>query len=278
MQIASRIIYGTAWKKEETTALVISAVLEGFRAIDTACQPKHYREDLVGEALEVLRKEHGVNREELFLQTKYTPIKGHDTKLPLPYNPNDSIRDQIQTSFQKSLANLKTTYLDSYLLHSPFKTLEQTLEAWHALMSLQDEGKVGMIGVSNTYDVNLLFALGRARKVQVVQNRWCEQNEWDRAVHNYCRGNNFMYQSFWTLTGNPSLLKHPALLAIAAASSCTPEQAVFKFVQHEGITPLSGTTKSAHMRQDLAVHELWIPEFVDESNSHRNTIRKFLWG
>ncbi len=38
-----RLIYGTAWKKEATTQLVIQAILNGFRGIDTACQPKHYR-------------------------------------------------------------------------------------------------------------------------------------------------------------------------------------------------------------------------------------------
>ena len=38
-----RLIYGTAWKKEATTKLVVQAVLNGFRGIDTACQPKHYR-------------------------------------------------------------------------------------------------------------------------------------------------------------------------------------------------------------------------------------------
>jgi len=57
-------------KKERTTALVVSAVLAGFRAIDTACQPKHYREDLVGDALQVLHEKHGYKREDLFVQTK----------------------------------------------------------------------------------------------------------------------------------------------------------------------------------------------------------------
>ncbi len=38
-----RLIYGTAWKKEATAQLVIKAILNGFRGIDTACQPKHYR-------------------------------------------------------------------------------------------------------------------------------------------------------------------------------------------------------------------------------------------
>ena len=48
---------GTAWKKERTVELVVAAVHSGFRAIDTACQPKHYREDLVGEALLRLAEE-----------------------------------------------------------------------------------------------------------------------------------------------------------------------------------------------------------------------------
>jgi len=44
-------IYGTAWKKENTTRLVQEALISGFTAVDTAAQPRHYREDLVGEAL-----------------------------------------------------------------------------------------------------------------------------------------------------------------------------------------------------------------------------------
>jgi len=47
---------------------------------------------------------------------------------------------------------------------------------------LQDEGKVRLIGVSNTYDVRILASLGKARKVQVVQNGWYEGNEWDQKV------------------------------------------------------------------------------------------------
>ena len=46
------MLYGTAWKKETTTPLVVAALRTGFRGIDTACQPKHYREDLVGKALQ----------------------------------------------------------------------------------------------------------------------------------------------------------------------------------------------------------------------------------
>ncbi len=52
------IIYGTAWKKERTADLVVKAIQAGFRGIDTACQPKHYNEPLLGVALNRL-KDHG---------------------------------------------------------------------------------------------------------------------------------------------------------------------------------------------------------------------------
>lgn len=55
--------YGTAWKGERTTDLVFQALEAGFIAIDTAAQPRHYREELVGEALrETLKR--GVSRTE----------------------------------------------------------------------------------------------------------------------------------------------------------------------------------------------------------------------
>ncbi|KAF8210668.1 NADP-dependent oxidoreductase domain-containing protein [Mycena galopus ATCC 62051] len=249
--MAGKIIYGTAWKEYRTAALVEAAVLKGFRAIDTACQPKHYREDLVGEALLTLQSK-GIKREDLFLQTKYTPIGGHTTSKPLPYDPATSITTQIQTSFAKSLSNLHTTYLDSYILHSPLPTLEETLEAWAALGALQDAGQVKKIGVSNTYDVHTLQALSAVRPVQVVQNRWHEKNRWDRDVCSYCRDNAIEYQSFWTLSGSPSLLATPELVHIAQASGCTPAQVLFKLAMMKGVTPLSGTTNEAHMEDGVA--------------------------
>ena len=61
-------------------------------------------------------------------------------------------------------------------------------------MQLQDEGKVRMIGVSNTYDVRILNALCELRKVQVVQNRWYEGNDWDKDVCSYCLVRGIQYQ------------------------------------------------------------------------------------
>ena len=64
--------------------LVVKAVEAGFRGIDTACQPKHYSEPLVGKALEHLQDK-GYKRENLFVQTKFTPLKGQDPN-NIPYD------------------------------------------------------------------------------------------------------------------------------------------------------------------------------------------------
>ncbi|TFK67384.1 Aldo/keto reductase, partial [Pluteus cervinus] len=253
-----KIMYGTAWKKERTVSLVTDAVLKGFWAIDTACQPKHYREDLVGAALLSLQSNHGVKREDLFLQTKFTSIDGQDRTKPLPYDPQTSITQQILTSFQTSLRNLHTTFIDSYILHSPMRTVPETIEAWKVLIKLQDQKKVGLIGLSNTYDVGLLKTLERecGRGVQVIQNRWYQGNDWDKEVVKYCRQRGIMYQSFWTLSGSPTLLSHPDLRSIAKSSKKTEAQVIFKLAQLNGVVPISGTTSELHMKEDVAVEYL----------------------
>src|SRR5215468_1040030 len=111
MPSSPSFIYGTAWKKEATAHLVKTAVRAGFTAIDTANQPKHYQEPLVGEALTELAAE-GISRNSLFLQTKFTPHDGQDHRVP--YDPQAKLQVQVRQSFESSLWNLKTDYIDSY--------------------------------------------------------------------------------------------------------------------------------------------------------------------
>lgn len=61
------LIYGTAWKAEETRELVLKAFRCGYRSFDTAAQPKHYREDLVGEAIREILAEGAIERRDLFV-------------------------------------------------------------------------------------------------------------------------------------------------------------------------------------------------------------------
>ena len=87
------MIYGTAWKKERTEALVTLALRSGFRAIDTACQPKHYNEAAVGTAVATLIAMGELEREQLFLQTKFTSLDGQDHRVP--YDRHAQLPEQV---------------------------------------------------------------------------------------------------------------------------------------------------------------------------------------
>jgi len=62
-----RLVYGTAWKKERTADLVYEALKAGFRGIDTAAQPRHYQEDLVGQGIRRAIADGTVKREDLYV-------------------------------------------------------------------------------------------------------------------------------------------------------------------------------------------------------------------
>lgn len=63
-----KLVYGTAWKREATPHLVIKAIQNGFRALDTAAQPKHYEESFVGDAVRQLDREGFVKRSQIFVR------------------------------------------------------------------------------------------------------------------------------------------------------------------------------------------------------------------
>lgn len=65
-------VYGTAWKKDrdQTENLVYLALKNGFRAIDTAAQPKHYREDFVGNGIRRAIREGIIRREDILVSVE----------------------------------------------------------------------------------------------------------------------------------------------------------------------------------------------------------------
>jgi len=249
-------IYGTAWKKDATTALVRTAVSVGFKAIDTANQPRHYSEALVGDALATLVNE-GVARDSLFIQTKFTPFNGHDHRIP--YDPKADLANQVNQSFESSLRNLKTDRVDSYLLHGPYSYPglgREDWTVWGAIEAIHKSGKAGMIGISNVNALQLAALIQNAKvKPMAVQNRCFANRGWDRDVRRICREHGIMYQGFSLLTANPYVLQHPQVIAIARRLGVGSLQVVFRFAMQAGMVPLTGTTSVEHMKQDLVVYD-----------------------
>jgi hypothetical protein len=243
-----RIIYGTAWKKAATKDLVGKAVMAGFSAVDTACQPKHYNEPAVGLALDELQSRHGVARSSLFIQTKCvapvdtisfcntftcTPRSRVRSQDPanVPYDASQPLRVQVAQSVSASLRNLKSAYIDCLLLHSPLSNHKDLMEVWRAMEAEVERGSVRSLGISNCYTLSAMEKLWAeaAVKPRVLQNRrvrsphsrgcphlliavfrFYQDTSYDVALRSWCTSHDVTYQSFWTLTANPHVIKHQA--------------------------------------------------------------------
>jgi diketogulonate reductase-like aldo/keto reductase len=248
-----RILYGTAWKKEETERLVAEAIRQGFRGIDTACQPKHYDEAGVGRGVAQCLGD-GLKRGDLYLQTKFTPLDGHDPRR-IPYDPSVPIAKQVAQSFKASLENLQTSYVDGLVLHSPLADSAQTLAAWRALEAIAERGGARRLGISNCYSLDELQSLYHASSVKpgVVQNRLYKETGYDVEIRAFCRAHGIAYQSFWTLTANRDLLASTAIRTIGSRHGRTPAQILFRYLTLQDVVPLTGTKSVEHMREDLAI-------------------------
>lgn len=105
---------------------VLSALETGYRLIDTAAC--YGNERAVGEAV----KRSGLPREAVFLTSKvWIQDAGYEKTL---------------ASFEKTLDNLGTDYLDLYLIHMPYGDYHGS---WRAMETLLQAGRVRAIGVCN---------------------------------------------------------------------------------------------------------------------------------
>ena len=245
------ILYGTAWKKADTAALVSTALHLGFRGIDTACQPRHYNEAGVGAGM-LAGLHSGLARAELFVQTKFTPVSGQDPAT-IPYDRRAPLERQVAQSLAASLRNLQTDYVDSLILHSPLASAEDTLRVWRKPWLL-GQRTVGRISDASARAWRALWRAARV-KPAAIQNRFHAETHYDREIRAFCRTHAMSYQSFWTLTANPQLLAHSTVTALASRYGRTPAQILFRYLTQSEVVPLTGTRSEVHMRQDLAIFE-----------------------
>lgn len=249
-------MYGTAWKKEDTARLVKLAVEAGFRSLDTANQLIHYQEAFVGDALKALQQK-GIQRDQLFLQTKFTSVDGQDHRTP--YDAGADLTTQVRQSMESSLLHLHTDYVDSYVLHGPYSRHSlgnSDWEVWNAIEELYRQGKTKVIGISNVTPDQLRQLCSKAAvKPMVVQNRCYAALGWDHEVRMICREHNIIYQGFSLLTANSREMNTPSVKSIATRLGATPAQVVFRFAMQIGMLPLTGTSNAQHMKEDLEAEQ-----------------------
>lgn len=182
----------------------------------------------------------------------------------MPYNPETSVTEQVHTSVKSSLHNLRPSldpasvddaYIDTLVIHSPLRTMELTLEAWSALETYVPH-RIRNLGISNC-SLPVLRELNDSPQVKVkpavVQNRFYEDTLFDVSLRAFCRDHQIVYQSFWTLTANPDLVRSTPVQQLATRTNISPAAALYVLVMGLSyVTVLNGTKDEGRMREDLA--------------------------
>ncbi len=240
----------------------------GYRLFDSA--ELYGNESQLGA---ILKRPGSPSRRSLFLVSKV-------------WNTNHVYEHVIQAC-EKSLQELRTAYLDLYLVHWPhawayvapltnlmalppeeaerrtfptdkdgrIKTAEVSLEeTWHAMEDLVRRGLTRAIGVSN-FDQKQLARLLKYAQVRPVVNQ-IERHPYknNNELVSFCQRHGIRVMAYAPLSA-PGLLSDSVLQAMAEKYGKRPAQIVLRWNVQQGVTPIPSSIQTAHIIENLDIFD-----------------------
>ena len=244
-----------------TKSATRDALEAGFRHFD--CAERYRNEREVGEALQAGLAARGIARADIFVTTKL-------------WNSNHR-PERVKPAFEASLDRLRITYLDLYLIHTPFAFQpgdEQDprdkdgnviydrgvtlLDTWKAMESLVDSGRCRAIGLSDV-SLNQLVPVYEAARikpavVQVESHPYLPETE----LLEFCKQKDIVLLAFAPLGHGmrPGLIEDPVISAIAARLGRTPAQVLLAWAVQRGTAFLTTPKSAARARENFDISPL----------------------
>jgi len=271
------LAYGTKSLNEETAELVTQAINEGFRHIVTQGHHQNHDEAGVG----VGWKASGVDRKELFLQTCFVPFGSKKDFRRDPLDPEtlpDAIEDQVLLSFDISLKNLQTDYVDALIFHN-FRAKrwseDEIMKAWKVFETLVDQGKVKHLGMTSIHHADWFEKFYDAVRIKpvIIQNRFHSNRQYDVHMQDAFAKRQIQVQRFWLLNGSSGHGERSN--DVAKAKGVTNEQLLLAFVMSLGSqTCLVGTHSQQHMKDDVEISKCYPSLFWGDDNDNSDEQRR----
>lgn len=218
--------YGT-WEvsPEDVERMVPAAIEAGYRHIDTAAI--YQNEEAVGKGITAS----GIDRSELFVTSK---LWNNQQGEPL-------------VAFDQTMERLGLDYLDLYLIHWPWPTNGQFVDAWHGLREIRDSGRVKVIGVSN-------FLPEHLQAVYDATGEWPAINQIELHPHypqaearEFHHQHGIVTESWSPLAQGGELLRNETVAQIAAKHEISPAQVLLGWNVQLGNVVLPRTTKAERL-------------------------------
>lgn len=207
------------------------ALAAGYRNIDTAAV--YHNEEAIGAALEELLPKYNLTREDIFITTKLSP---------------KHLGGNVNSAVLTSLKNLRTTYVDLYLIHwpaaqgipesSPENAIKR-IDTWKKLIEIHagGQGVVRAIGVSNYLPRHLeetVTLTGVPPAVNQVEFHPHYRHPDD--MYTVCGKYSIFLQAYASLGGsnNNDLFSEKAVKDIAKRHQVTPAQILLRWSLQSG--------------------------------------------
>lgn len=227
---------------DECRRSVASALDWDYRLIDTAAF--YGNERAVGDAL----RESAIPREEVSLSSKvWIQQNGYEGTMQ---------------SFEKTLMNLQTDYLDLYLIHMPYGDYQGS---WRAMEDLYDQGRVRAIGVCNFLPDRLIDLILSSRIAPMVNQIELHPFTQQIALRKVMDEQGVAPMAWAPLAkGRRGIFDNPVLMRIGQRYGKTPAQIVLRWLTQQGICAIP---KSAHEERIRENHN--IADFsLDDDDMH----------
>lgn len=212
---------------------VLHALQVGYRMIDTAAC--YGNEKAVGNAIQ----KSTVHRQDIFLVSKVWI--------------QDAGYEKTMHSFDKTLANLQTDYLDLYLIHMPYGDYHGS---WRALEELYRTGKVKAIGVCN-FEADRLADLVLSHEVvpavnQIELHPFSQQQALRELMQKYA-----IQPMAWApfAEGRNAIFTNSTLTVIGAKYGKSAAQVILRWMRQMGIVTIPKSIRAERIEENFDVDD-----------------------
>jgi diketogulonate reductase-like aldo/keto reductase len=217
---------------KEAEHAIQTALETGYRLIDTAAMYHNERE--VGNAI----KNSGLPRTEIFITSKVNnPDQGYDSTIK---------------AFKKSLSDLRTDYIDLYLVHWPVRGKRR--ETWKALEKIYMDGQVRAIGVAN-YLIPFLEELQTyAEIIPAVNQVEFSPYLFLKELYQSCKKQNIQLHAYSPLVRDKKLADQ-RLVGLARKYGKTPAQIILRWDIELGVSPIPKSVNPLRLKENFNVFD-----------------------
>lgn len=254
MQLAGPGVFGPPVDRAEAVRVLRAAVGAGVNHVDTAdFYGPHITNGIIREALSPY--------DDVTLVTKVGAVRDESGGWVHERSP-ENLRAQVESN----LKNLGVEALDVVNLrvgggpdgHSAVPG--SLAEPFGALADLREQGKIRHLGVS-VVDAEQVAEAQSIAPIVTVQNWYNVAHRGDETLIASLAEQGVSYAAFWPL-GGFSPLQSGTLDEVAAHLGASPQAVAIAWLLHQSpnVLVIPGTSKVAHLRDNLAAGDLRLPE------------------